>query len=369
MDKRHSQPSFLRRIGHTLERLVFVYGLLTLLLLTLWKFTGEVFFPVNMFVNLLPAAFYLAPILLIGSLLAQRWRLVGVLIPVMLAFAGLYGHTLLPKAAPPPSTAPEITVLTYNIFAGNRRVETIERVIEEADADIVAVQEANQTFIAHAETYLSVDYPYIAYYRDEQPSQYEGRMILSRYPIVATQIVPGYARTVLYLRAEIDVDGTRLAVYSVHLHPPAPYGIFSTEARSGDMQQLLDNAARDPLPVIMLGDFNMTDMTADSRRISATYTDAFRATATGLGTSHPNGRFVHPRLTFFPGLIRIDYVFHDDYFTPLEARVIRDGTSDHYPLWARLRLGKAPNGDYTTFATISTILYSSYYEQRAKRLK
>jgi endonuclease/exonuclease/phosphatase family metal-dependent hydrolase len=244
----------------------------------------------------------------------------------------------LPKPPVESGNGPEITVLTYNILAINRNIEAVAQVIREADADIVAVQEANIGFQTYARIYMTEQYPHIAAYLDPLSQQYDGRMILSKYPIRAFDVAPGYARTVLYLRAEIEIENQLIAVYSVHLYPATAQRIFSTEKRHGDLQVLLNDTAQDTLPVLLVGDFNMTDVTADYRQIAARYSDAYRERSRTIGTTHPNGGVLHHHLQIIPGFIRIDYVFHDDNLTALEAQVIRKGSSDHFPLWARVRL-------------------------------
>ncbi len=45
------------------------------------------------------------------------------------------------------------------------------------------------------------------------------------------------------------------------------------------------------------------------------------------------------RIVQVPLLLRLDYVFHNDAFQPLEARVWPEsGGSDHHPLYVRLAL-------------------------------
>lgn len=337
-NKKYPQARFYR-LAQLIKRIGRLYGVAMIVLLLLWWLTGERLFFVNMFVNLLPAAFYPALLLLSILLILRAGRIALLVLPALIAFGVLYAPAFIPKSPLPPSSAPEITVLSYNILAINRNLEAVADVILEADADIIAIQEAHIDFQTYAETNLIERYPYIVSQQAPTFSRAEGRMILSKYPITSAHIEAGYARTILYLRAEIEIADETIAVYNVHLHPPTPHWVFSTERRHGDLEVLLSDAANDSLPVLLVGDFNMSDATQDYRLTASHYTDTYRERANNIGTSHPNGGVFYHRLSLIPSFIRIDYIFHDAYFAGVEAQVIRAGSSDHFPLWARLRLG------------------------------
>ncbi len=100
------------------------------------------------------------------------------------------------------------------------------------------------------------------------------------------------------------------------------------------MAALRQQVATVTVPVIVLGNFNMSDqsMSDQSRAYSALTTslqDSFREAGTGMGRTFPNNlRLGRVRV---PGpLVRIDYVFHSP---PLKATAATvnciDGQSDH----------------------------------------
>lgn len=89
----------------------------------------------------------------------------------------------------------------------------------------------------------------------------------------------------------------------------------------------------------MLGDFNMTDLDENYRRITTNYQDAFREVGWGLGFTNPDWSTGQARegLPFIPLYQRIDYVFYNQAFTALDARVWpSSGGSDHRPLYVVL---------------------------------
>jgi endonuclease/exonuclease/phosphatase family metal-dependent hydrolase len=85
--------------------------------------------------------------------------------------------------------------------------------------------------------------------------------------------------------------------------------------------------------LIVLGDFNMTDLNDDHAAIDRFLRDAYRDAGNGLGLTHA----LRWRGIDLPRWMRLDYIFTGSGLEPLEARVMPiSGGSDHAPVWARL---------------------------------
>lgn len=146
----------------------------------------------------------------------------------------------------------------------------------------------------------------------------------------------------------IDVRGTPLIVYNLHpTHPGMTgEGFFRPAYRRREIEELLARAAKEKEPVILAGDFNMTDLTEDYGRIAAQYHDAYRQVGWGMGFTFPDQRYPNAlsgapfnRELPFPPWMRLDYVFYSAPLRAAEAHVWPDsGGSDHRPLWVRLAL-------------------------------
>jgi endonuclease/exonuclease/phosphatase (EEP) superfamily protein YafD len=114
---------------------------------------------------------------------------------------------------------------------------------------------------------------------------------------------------------------------------------MDTSVRQQELNSTLERSNKETFPVLIAGDFNMTDWAADYGRITARYVDSYREVGWGMGFTFPAFSVTNPQLAFLPPLARIDYVFHDRAFQVLEATVLPDtGGSDHHPLLVRLRL-------------------------------
>jgi endonuclease/exonuclease/phosphatase (EEP) superfamily protein YafD len=130
------------------------------------------------------------------------------------------------------------------------------------------------------------------------------------------------------------------------LHPIHPgltdQHLYDETPRGQEIAIALDKAAQEQVPVLLVGDFNMSEESLDYQRITAVYRDAFREVGVGMGFTFPDHRLPQSRADGklpplpFP-LIRLDYCFIGDGWTALEARVWQtSGGSDHRPLWVKL---------------------------------
>jgi endonuclease/exonuclease/phosphatase (EEP) superfamily protein YafD len=229
--------------------------------------------------------------------------------------------------------ATEITLLTFNIEVEAAQLQPLTDIILEANADVVALQEVSHQAAAHFETALAEVYPYMALYPHDNP--YAGQALLSRFPIESSE----YWRNeeldakLGHMRATLDIEGTQVGVYNVHPVPPFSNWGFNAVPHDAEMDSVLARVRQETDPVIVLGDFNMTDQFDDYRQLTDLgFVDTFRHAGWGFGFTFPaEGRL--------PAFLRLDYVFHDATFTGVEARVWPEaGPSDHHPVFARLNL-------------------------------
>jgi len=230
-----------------------------------------------------------------------------------------------------------IRVATYNIHRGRgidgkRRLDRILAVLEELDADLIAIQEvfASQTHVLAEATGMRAVFGPTRRFAEGL----YGNLCLSRFPLVS------HARYSLTcrpfeprgcLRVDIDPSGglheapEPLHVFNVHL------GLHYRE-RIRQVERLVGIFERCRLtgPRLVLGDFNEWFHGAASRLLRAEF-------------GHPNGRrsrvLTHPSpLPVFP----LDRIYHDPAVRVVRAGVHRSRlariASDHLPTYADVRL-------------------------------
>ncbi|GAB4512206.1 MAG: hypothetical protein OHK0046_11370 [Anaerolineae bacterium] len=265
-------------------------------------------------------------VLLPFVLVLRWWGLAGLLAPIVLTFTVWYGGMFLPKdQLPIPPDA--LTLVSYNLAAAYTpdQVEAVAEVILAIDADIVALQELSVNAAEVLADRLGAVYPEQALHPVQELGIY-GQGMFSRYPISEDT----FWRTGLgHQRAVVTVGEQPIVIYNIHAAFPFVRG--GLVIRREDAQYVLALAAEDTQPVLVVGDFNTTQRSADYRRMRAAFDDAFLQVGQGFG-------FTYRALGRVP-LARIDYVFHDDTFQPLRARVWPESAgSDHHPLVVTLAL-------------------------------
>ena len=256
----------------------------------------------------------LAPWITLGSVLVfaltftlrAPLKIVAWLFPGALAFVWWFAPAWLPNPEPEVEGI-TITAVTHNILGGLADMDQIVALIRAMDADIVALQEVRPNQDAIFQARLSDMYPYQVTYITRRET---GLALLSRYPILASDTAVVDEHYGRHLRAEIDINGQRVAVYVIH--PPTPAWVVGVE-HWVDMLTVYDEARTQPhidfvieriqaetLPVLVLCDCNSTPRSRQYRALDRLLDEAFGALGWGMGFTHP----AEP----FPAL-RIDYVW------------------------------------------------------------
>jgi endonuclease/exonuclease/phosphatase family metal-dependent hydrolase len=240
-------------------------------------------------------------------------------------------------AAAPAAT---VRVLCYNIHHGEGidqklDLERIAKVITDARADIVALQEVDRGCTRTQKRDLPAELAQLtgltAYFEknlDYQGGEY-GNAVLTRFPIKRAKnthykmLRPGEQRGVLQL--VLDVHGREVLFMNTHIdHRP------DDSERLINADELRDIvAAAGRMPVILCGDFNTVPGSRTHEKLKAFLTDSWEVVGKGPGFTIP---VLKPAK-------RIDYVFISrETVEPLKMEVIHSIASDHLPVFAELRL-------------------------------
>lgn len=335
-DTNAEQRGCLGEAGRVLGRLyagaVTIYALVTLVLLVIGVLLHDRTRWVGMIQSVIELLILPSLALLPLSLLLRRWRLVLLLLPVGVAFLLLFGEFFLPRSSEVGPTDTVISVLTFNLEApGENEMQSLVDILRAANADLVALQELTPAAAQCFEAELSDRYPHQALHPSGGSSTGQG--ILSRYPITADARLDALP-PLAHQRVEIELNGQPVVVYNTHPVPPFSSSGFQVEKHRQAVEALLARAESETGPVLLVGDFNMTDQFQIYDVITQNYTDLYRDVGeVGLGFTYPaNWGILIP-------LLRLDYVFAGPAFTALSARVWPDyGSSDHHPLFARVAL-------------------------------
>lgn len=263
-------------------------------------------------------------------------RLLIFQLPAVIAFFVLFGWYVTPRSAAASLVdAPRLTVLTFNVNADARAPAAQVEIIRAANADVVGLQELSQAAADRFAAEFAEAYPHQLL----RPGGVTGRGILSRYPILDETY--WQQDWMPQQRVLLDFDGGAVAYYNLHL--PIPFNgrliFYAGEQRSGALSEALRRIEAESVPVIAAGDFNMSEASVDYWRATQLLRDSYRAVGAAPGFTFSDWSRFNPDLAWIPPVARIDYVFHDEAFAPLAARVWdSSGRSDHRPVWVELAL-------------------------------
>lgn len=216
-------------------------------------------------------------------------------------------------------------IATYNIEHAAAGEKNVAAVLRELNAGVVGIQEVdlcNSRSGGRDQPALLADLSGMPYYRFAPAIDFRGgaygTLILSRYPVASFEVVPldaeGYeGRSVGH--AVLDIEGTRVDFFNTHLS----YENSGVRARQfGALAELLKPCRR----FILTGDFNVEDL------------DEYAV----LGAAVAINRKERVIGSFIANDAPIDNVLLSAGFAEIAAGRLPAVASDHYPVWAEVKL-------------------------------
>jgi len=206
-------------------------------------------------------------------------------------------------------------LLNVNTFLGNP--QRVRQVIEEADPDILVLEEINTEWVQHLEWLIGT---HRYYYFQPRPDNF-GIGLYSRFPLVKGEVVYIGESQVPSIVVTVGTGEGRLGVLATHPLPPS--GPAYSRWRNDQLEQLPDYIDGS-IPVILLGDLNVTPWNFYYHRLLR------RA---GLLDSS-QGRGIHPTWpSYIPFLlIPIDHCLHSPDVFVINKKIGAHVGSDHYPV-------------------------------------
>ena len=284
-------------------------------------------------------------LVLLGAMLRSR-KLTLAGLPACLMFALRWGPRYLRQEPSAAHAAADVTFMTFNTLAWQRAGHDLAESIVEANPDVVGLQEIGPHATEYLERILADRYPY----RFVTPSaDSHGAAVFSRFPIRSPRAFQGSEHGHWWQQMTLATPFGAITYLNIHtkipyvrtwrrrLGPialPRSYHADRREAEIGTLVALLERLSG---PVIVGGDFNMTEHGADYTRMANRLRDAYKAVGLGLGHTFPAAGRAPRKLPAPLPVIRIDYVWHSDHFEPVWARVGKNGRSDHHPVVVGLR--------------------------------
>jgi endonuclease/exonuclease/phosphatase (EEP) superfamily protein YafD len=253
---------------------------------------------------------------LIGGVLVLLLGITGIVArrvgPVAVAGSLLLLTTVVTIAPriPAPSPVPRagVRILSANVYQLNREPAAAAAALAATDADVVIAVETPDGFGAllgarDATRPFSADTPQIT--------------MRSRFPLESAPM-SSYLPRGRVLRAIVRAPSGPFVVYAVHALNPAYESTFAEQLDFID--RLRRAALAETLPVVIAGDFNMSDRQLGYRNMVGSFRDASRAGWAADTYDHGVWRAL---------LLRIDYLFVDPSWCAADSLRIAVPGSDH----------------------------------------
>lgn len=284
--------------------------------------------------NFAPYLFFPVIIGLLIALLLRARRLSGVYLLVSLIGLLWIGMALIPNQfAGASDDGKRIEIISFNLFPENTQLDEVADWISTHSPDIVALQEIPDDVSAFTE--LASAYDYTATLDSVTDS-----IVYSRYPILESEDIA--LDDWMVQRLLLDIEGSHIVFYNLHLFMPLNENEtawlalrYDDARRDSQIKHLLELVETETLPVILAGDFNMTEWSPIYAELSSQLQDAYRNSSWGIGATFPAGASEEINATY-PRLFRLDYIWYSE---PIEANSAIVGTnlgSDHLPLRVEL---------------------------------
>jgi vancomycin resistance protein VanJ len=284
-----------------------------------------------------PYLFLLGIIFFIIAFLIQAPRIAGIYLLLLVVALVWFAPVLMPKSTNN-EAEDSFRVLNFNVYPDNKQIDNAAEWLLEQSADILLLQELPQALPA-----LEAAYPYHEYNPDQTYA------LFSRYPIeLGSEFdLLGEAQQ----RFILNVDGQNIALYNIHLLMPLnererEFLLFRYDEsrRNQQIAELLTAVEAETIPVLVAGDFNMSEWSPIYSSLSARLQDAYRVSSWGLGATWPGGAS-EELPDFLPRLARLDYLWYSRGFEAISAYVGSALGSDHLPLVVEMRLAGDRNAD------------------------
>jgi endonuclease/exonuclease/phosphatase (EEP) superfamily protein YafD len=216
-----------------------------------------------------------------------------------------------------PEGVPGMRAMLLNVNTRLGDAERVKRVIRDADPDILVLEEISSQWMSDLAS-LTDSHPY----RLTQPREDNfGIGLFSKFPLAESEVAYIGSAEVPSILATISTGQTNLRVIATHPLPPS--GPDYSRRRNEQLDQLPDYA-QSSLPLILLGDLNVTPWNYHFRRLLA---------RTGLQDS-AQGYGVQPTWPNYNPILRIpiDHCLHSSDISVVDRRIGADVSSDHYPV-------------------------------------
>ncbi len=260
-------------------------------------------------------------------------------------FLFTFGNLFFPGQGSTSPSQAVLSVMTYNMLVYTSDVSAIADVVNNADADIVFMQETSFAMADLLEQDMKNIYPYQTHFPSDTPA---GLSVVSKYPFEVIDYDLGDSWTGDPILLDVSWNGHTVHVVNFHMDPTSfeviarPDRAYEVaEMRRQHASRLVKFLQTHPGLAILAGDANDVSLNDPYKLlVNAGLQDAWTEAGFGLGHTFPGGKKLGN--VYIPEwLVRIDYIFVTVDWDVLSAKLAgMSNESDHRAVVAALRLRK-----------------------------
>ncbi len=330
---------------YSYSALILIYSILRLIF---W----DKFWLIALIGNFIPLI--LLPILILPLpaffIIKKRWFCIISSIASLLLIGWLHTQYFSPQNLSTSNTQP-LKIFSLNNSWHKTEPKTLIEIIKREKPDIAFLQEITRNHIRKSFPKLKAEYPYQT---SDDLKGYRAA-ILSKYPIEFKENLHLAGHSEVQQRAIIKINQQLIVVYNIQTISPwirlrkiLPFltiPVYEFSQRTAEIKDLIKRLKKETLPVIVAGDFNLSEQSQDYYYLRQVLTDSWKVSGIGFGLTWPAGwrlDFLIPNSTWkldYP-LFRIDYIWYSNHWFSQSAEVLPTTGSDHLPLVAELVLIK-----------------------------
>lgn len=260
-----------------------------------------------------PVVYAVAALLLTGYWVWQRQRIFYLALGLLVWNAALVAPWLL--ASRPPAVRADVRVLHANVLFKNENHGPILAMIRRERPDLCVIAEATPALYERVRRQLP-EYPYRSF---SHAKSYCYNLVLSRTPFVRDSAALRDFRTVAI---RTTIRGRDVGLATVHPRTPVKPDWFA--GRNAQLRFAFGYARRQPIPTLLVGDFNVTPWSPVYRAVAEK--PGLVACRKGFGLEPT---WISP-LPFVQ--LPIDHAFVTPGLRPVSFRTLPAGDSDHRPV-------------------------------------
>lgn len=295
-------------------------GLLGLATVILGVLFGRFHPLLDLFAHFLLPALVAALVMALLAAFAGRTATMLLFVGATVALAAL-AWPWVQQPAKATAAGPRFTLMTFNVYYNNPRLERVADLVRETKPDIVVLLEVVPR-IRPALGAVADQYPYRV---ESWQHQWGDALVLSRFPLTDVQASLPQAKFRRPMGAvEADVGGRKLTLLPTHLS--LPYPLSRRGDQTGEIEEVVTTVAGIGGPRILLGDFNASPW---ATAMSKFQTQLDMTLLTGGDGSWP---------TFLPRAmgIPIDHVLATEELALQSRKLFTVSGSDHRAVLAEI---------------------------------